>query len=233
MSRRRIVFALAVVLVVASAYLFFELGRYQAGYALLEHQRETEQYRRLVAEQERTIEQLRRDIALLETSRDIDRETHARLESGLTELEAKLQAQEEELEFYRGIVSPPDGSAGLRVQSLEVEPGGGEQRYRVRLVLVQAITQTERVEGVVRLQVTGQLDGAAQTLGLSELGGADAVTELEYGFRYFQGLEHEITLPVGFEPASVEVEVRPVEPRGESLAQTFDWSAVRDAGREE
>ena len=63
------------------------------------------------------------------------------------ELQAQIQAQEEELVFYRGIVSPQDGVAGLRIQSLEVLPGDGENRYLLRLLLVQAIVHSRRVAG--------------------------------------------------------------------------------------
>ncbi|HEX7079981.1 MAG TPA: DUF6776 family protein [Gammaproteobacteria bacterium] len=224
---------LATVLVLGAAYLVFELGRYEAGYSLLDHRNEVERLRTRVGEQAQRIEELERELAMLETSSEIDQETYAQLKVTLTELEAKLQAQEEELAFYRGIISPPDGQPGLRVQSVEVAPGNGEQRYVLRIVLMQAIAQNRKAAGVVRLSVSGNLHGEPQTLGLEELTGAAEVAELEYDFRYFQGLEQEITLPDGFEPLDIEVEVRPSEPRGEPLTQTFEWAAVSGVGPEE
>jgi hypothetical protein len=233
MSRGRSwVIGLAGMLLLASSYLVFELGRHRAGYSVLDHRREAEHYRRELAEQAQTIDALKRDVAILETSRDIDRETYSRLERTLTELEARLQTQEEELAFYRGIISPPDGESGLRVQNVELVRGNGEQRFILRLVLMQAIAQNRRVAGVVRLRLTGSLDGEPSGLDLSDLTG-EGVTQLEYGFRYFQGLEQELVLPAGFEPAAVEIEVRPTEPRGEPLTQTFEWAAVSGVGPEE
>src|SRR5690606_24012742 len=234
MSRRKqLLVGAAALLVLASCYLIFELGRYQAGYSLLEHRREVESQRNQIAEQEHTIEELRRELAIVKTSRDIDRETYARIERTLTALEAKLQAQEEELAFYRGIIQPADGEAGLRVQSVEVEPGVDERRFVVRVVLMQTIAQNRRVEGVVRLSVAGRGDGAPEKLDLAEISGDDEVSELEYGFRYFQGLEQELVLPVGFEPVTIEIEVRPSKPRGEPLMQTFDWAAASGDDQEE
>lgn len=234
MTRRRLLLAGAgALLVLASCYLIFELGRHEAGYSLLDHRREAAQLRAQIDEQAQTVEELRRELAIAETSRNIDRETYSLLERTLMELEARLQSQEEELAFYRGIIQPPDGESGLRVQSVEAAPGNGEQRYVLRIVLMQTIAQNRRVEGVVRLAIVGTRDGEPETLDLAELAAADEVTELEYGFRYFQGLEQELALPEGFEPAVVEIEVRPREPRGEPLAQTFDWAAVTGAGPEE
>lgn len=235
MTRRRaLLTGVGAALVLAACYLIFELGRYQAGYSLLDQERETQRLREQIAEQARLNDELRRELAIVETSRDIDRETHAQLERTLTQLEAKLQAQEEELAFYRGIIQPPDGESGLRVQSVEAAPAGGEQRYVVRIVLMQAIAQNRQVEGVVRLSLSGRRDGAAEEIDLADLTGEQAITELDYSFRYFQGLEQELALPVGFEPAAIEIEVRPSSPRGgEPLTQTFDWAAVSGAGEEE
>src|SRR5690606_4228647 len=203
----------------------FELGRYQAGYSLLDHHTEVEHLRKRTAEQEQLIDELKRQVAMLETSSEIDRETYAQVKLTLAELEAKLQAQEEELAFYRGIISPPDGQSGLRVQSVEILPGSGEQRYDARIVLMQTIAQNRKAAGVVRLEVSGSLYGEPATLGLEELSGTDELDELEYDFRYFQGLEQELVLPVGFEPLGLSVEVLPSEPRAEPLTQTFDWAA--------
>ncbi|HEX7081736.1 MAG TPA: DUF6776 family protein [Gammaproteobacteria bacterium] len=231
--RSMLLIGLAAVLIPAASYLLFELGRYEAGYSLLDRRREVEEHRRVTAEQARTIDELKRQIAILETSRDIDRETAAQLEDTLMELEAKLQAQEEELAFYRGIISPPDGVAGLRIQSLEVVPEHGEQRYTLRLVLMQAIVQNRRVAGVVRLRLTGARDGEELELSLEDVAADENVTELPFGFRYFQGLEQELELPEGFEPATIEVEVRPTEPRGEPLTRTFEWAEVGGDSLEE
>jgi hypothetical protein len=221
------------VLVLGAAYLLFELGRYQAGYSMLEHRAEVDRLRRRASEQGRTLDELKRHIAILETSRDIDRETSAQIELTLTELEAKLQAQEEELAFYRGIISPPDGESGLRVQTVELLPGNGEQRYLLRIVLMQAIAQNSRAAGVVTLELTGSLYGEPETLELAELTGPAEISTLEYDFRYFQGVEQELVLPVGFEPLAVEIEVRPSEPRGDPLTQTFEWAALGGVGPEE
>ncbi|MBN1239072.1 MAG: hypothetical protein JXB36_11255 [Gammaproteobacteria bacterium] len=220
---------LVAILIPAGAYLFFELGRYEAGYSMLDRQREVEALQREAASSQRTVEELKRQVAILETSRDIDRETYAQVESSLTELEAKLQAQEEELAFYRGIISPPDGVPGLRIQSLEVDSAGVEQRYVLRLVLMQAVVHNRAVRGVVTLRVAGTRDGTAMTLPLDQIA-ADETGEIEFGFRYFQGLERTIELPVGFEPVTVEVEVRPTEPRDDSLTRSFDWAAVSGEG---
>jgi hypothetical protein len=222
--------AASTVLLPALGYLCFELGRYQSGYSMLDQRREMAQARQQLTEEREASEELRRQVAILQTSREIDRETYARVEADLGELQAQIQAQEEELVFYRGIVSPQDGVAGLRIQSLEVVPADAERHYVLRLVLVQAIVHSRRVAGVVRLHLQGTLDGQPVSYDLEELatgeGNEAGGYDMAYSFRYFQGLESEVVLPVGFEPASLLVEIWPSEPRGERVDQTFEWSAV-------
>lgn len=216
----------AIVLIAAGGYLSFELGRDRAGYSLLDERRQTTLYETEIAELNAEIEELRRRQAILETSGEIDRETYARVETNLGQLQSRIQAQEEELAFYRGIVSPRDGVAGLKVQSLEVLPSDAEQTHLLRLVLVQAIVHSRLVSGLVRIRLLGARDGESAQYDLEQLAPEEADDGMAYEFRYFQSFEQEIRLPVGFEPATVEVEIWPTEPRGEPVTQSFAWSAV-------
>jgi len=221
-----LVYVVVAALLLGGGYLLVELGRYQAGYSILDQRREQTEAERLVAEKDANLEELRRQIALLETSRDIDHETYAQVEANLSELQARIQAQEEELVFLQGIVSPEDGVVGLRIQSLELTQVDSEQRYMLNMVLVQAIIHDRRVAGGVRLRVVGNRDGEETEFALEDLVADGEPAELAYGFRYFQDLQQELLLPVGFEPDRLDVEIWPQEPRGQSVRQSFRWSEI-------
>jgi hypothetical protein len=221
-------YALAAVLGVGGLYLAFELGRYRSGYSLLDHRREREVMAEQLAGERVATDELRRQLAIAETASEIDRATYSQVESTLGELQAKIQAQEEELVFYRGIVSPQDGVAGLRIQSLEVLPSDGEGRYLLRLLLVQAIVHSRRVAGDVKLQLEGLRDGQTVAFEVAELVVPGEPYDMAYEFRYFQGLETELALPSGFEPLRVAVEIWPNEARAERINQTFDWPVEAD-----
>jgi len=224
-----IVIAVLTTLVAAgSLYLAFELGRYQSGYSVLDQRRERAvSVERLAAEQTAS-DELRRQLAIVETGSEIDAETYAQVKATLSELQAKIQAQEEELVFYRGIVSPQDRVAGLRIQSLEVLPSDGEGRYLLRLLLVQAIVHSRSVSGTVKLQLEGLRDGQTTSFDAAELVAPGTPYDMAYEFRYFQGLETDLTLPFGFEPQRVTVEIWPNEARAERINQTFDWPSSAD-----
>jgi hypothetical protein len=226
MKPRGLGVAAIVALIVGGLYLSFELGRYQAGFLLFDARDRVQNHARQLAERDRTIDELERRVAILETSRDIDEETYASVEANVAGLEAKIQAQEEELVFYRGIVSPGDGVAGLRIQSVEIGPGEGGATHTLRVLLVQSIVHNDRVTGSVRASLRGNLNGEAVEYGLDALGSESRATDIPYGFRYFQTLAAGLILPEGFEPAEVEIQVWPGSPRGETIAQSFSWDAV-------
>jgi hypothetical protein len=222
------IYALLGFVALGCLYLAFELGRYQSGYSLLEYRRERAALAERLAEEQGASDELRRQLAIAETAGEIDRATYSQVESTLGELQAKIQAQEEELVFYRGIVSPQDGVAGLRIQSLEVLPSDGERRYLLRLLLVQAIVHSRRVSGAVKLQLEGIQDGQMVTFDVAELVTPGDAYDMAYEFRYFQGLEAELTLPLSFEPQRVTVEIWPNEARAERINQAFDWPVETD-----
>ena len=217
----------AVALVAAGClYLVYELGRYQGGYSIVDHRRERADLAAKLADEQSVSDELRRQLAIGETASEIDRATYAQVETTLGDLQAQIQAQEEELVFYRGIVSPQDRVAGLRIQSLEALSGDGERRYVVRLLLVQAIVHSRVVSGAVKLQLEGLKDGQTASFDAAELVVPGEPYDMAYEFRYFQGLEAELALPIGFEPQRMTVEIWPSEARAERINQTFEWPAI-------
>jgi hypothetical protein len=219
-------YLLSLLVVVGGGVLAYELGRFNGGYSYLDQRRERDELTARIAERDQTIEELQRRLAVLQTSQEIDRETYSQVEVNLNELQARIQSQEEELAFYRGIISPEDGAAGLRVQAFELRPTDGEQAYVLHLVLVQAITHDRRVSGTVHFQFVGDVDGEPVALGLDALVSEGSDGDIGYSFRYFQDLQRELVLPAGFVPDEVQMQIRPREPSGQPIEQTFAWSAV-------
>jgi hypothetical protein len=227
-GRHGLVYLIGVVVVIAGGYLSFELGRYRAGYSMMDHRRSVAVVRQQLDAERAASDELRRQLAIAETSKEIDRETYSQVEANLADLQAQIQAQEEELVFYRGIVSPQDGVPGLRIQSLDALRADAENHYSLRLVLVQAIVHSRKVAGVVKLRLEGTRDGQAVSFDAAEILAEGGEYDMEYEFRYFQGLECELALPVGFEPARVNVEIWPNDARANKVNQSYEWSAITD-----
>ena len=213
--------------VVGGGYLVFDLGRLSGGFSLLDTRRISAENAATIGEQAAEIENLQRQVAILETARAVDRETYSQVEENLARLEARIQTQNEELAFYQGIVSPEDGASGLRVQSLEIEPGGDEGRYLLRLVLVQAIVHSKNVKGSVKLAISGLADGREAEYDSAALAAEGESGSIGYDFRYFQTIERQVVLPEGFLARTVKLEVRPAEPRGDLIERSYQWVAAK------
>lgn len=213
----------ALLVAVALVYAAFEYGRSHAARTHDDAVAERRALRGQLDELERANQALRERVAMLETSRHVDRESNRELEGSLESLQARLQAKQEELQFYQGIVSPEDRVAGLRIERFRVEPRGGP-RYQLRMVLTQALRQQSRVEGELRIHVDGSRNGASERLDIATLQPErDASLELDFSFRYFQELEYALVLPEGFRPMSIEIELRPAGRDQGALTRSFDW----------
>ena len=220
-------YAAFVVIGAGAFYLSFELGRYQAGYSKLDERRREAALEQTIAERDKALDELRRQQAILETSHEIDQETYSQVEANLGDLQAKIQAQEEELAFYRGIVSPGDGISGLQNPRPRGIAGGRRAAAPVAAHPRPGDRSQQAGRGNGPDQIQRQPGRRARGVRARRpRRGRNGTPEIDYGFRYFQSLEEDLVLPVGFEPATVEVEVRPREPRGEPLTQSFPWESV-------
>lgn len=217
-------FFLALV-VLAGGYLAFEVGRIQADYNIVDARKERHAYEDRIAELEEEIALLKGQIAMLETDREIDSKAYEEVEAGFRSLQAKIQEQANALGFYRGIISPPDGTAGLRVQDLRLARAGDERAYTVKLVLVQSLKHDRTVSGDVGLSVEGVQDGNEVSYPYAQLLGEGAETDWPFEFRYFQEFDREIILPDGFTPRNIRIEVRSKTRSISSVERSFPWTA--------
>ena len=212
------------VLIVVCGYLVFEFGRIQANYNIVDAAAERQAFENRIGELQAEIVSLKEDIALLETHRDIDSEAYKQVEGGLTELQAKIQEQKDEIAFYRGIISPEDGTAGLRVQDLRLSRGDSERSFNVRLVLVQALKHDRKVSGDVNLIIEGTQNGELASYGYAQLLPESAERNWAFSFRYFQDFDREIVLPDGFTPERINIEVRSRTRSISSIEESFAWT---------
>jgi len=211
-------------MVVVCAYLVFEFGRIQANYNIVEAGRERQAFESRITELDSEIAGLKETIARLETNSSIDSSAYKDVEVSLITLQAKIQEQTNEIAFYRGIISPADGVAGLRVQDLRLTRSGAERAYKVRLVLVQSLKHDRTVSGDVGLFVEGVQNGNEVSYPYSQLLTEEADSAWAFKFRYFQDFDREITLPDGFTPESVRIEVRSKTRSISSIEESYAWT---------
>ena len=212
-------------LVVLAAWLMYEFGRKTAGYDALQASRERAELHTQIDQLTRAQRELRVQLAAGEEAKLAQVRERSELARSIGELQAQLARAQQDLQFYRGIANPQAAQdRAVTVQQFSVAArAGAERRYALRFTLTRETRSDENVSGVVTLTVDGTLAGAAATVELAAI--SDSHThQIPYNFRYLANFEHPVTLPAGFEPLRVTLEIRPARAGVSPYRRTFVWN---------
>lgn len=231
-KRRRLYIAGAAALALAFAWALYALGRSQAQdiyqtYQVSEQRAETD-IKRLAQDNRRLKEEnraLNARIVALERSSDVDTAAGSELQQALTELQAQVGESKKELAFYRGILSPEEAKAGLRVQQFSLSETSKRRTYTYNLVLIQSARHDKTVKGDVRLRVDGLRNDEAISVTWDKMA-LDSKTNIVFSFKYFQELTGTFRLPKNFDPTLVEIEVVPRNRDEDSFVDRYDWNEL-------
>jgi len=217
--RTRLAIAAAAAAMALAIYGAFVYGEYRSGF----DRQAAGALQDVLAQAQEDNAALKEQIAVLERQRDVDASSSQQVQQTLQELQRKLTDEQEQLAFYRGIVSPAAGEEGVRVESLKFAGGGAPRLYHYRLVLIQVRTRELRISGSVAMHIYGAAGGKPVILDTRDLAPGDK-PPMGFAFQYFQSLEGDVYLPQGFEPGRVEVSVH--ENGRDPVQQNFDWPSV-------
>jgi len=222
----RVALALAAVLGLVALGSAFEWGRRAAGHDAWATAETRDRLAGRISELDAENEALRWDLALLRTAGRVEQEGYQRVTGDLDDLQSQIAELKEELAFYRGIMSPADGSTGLQIQTVQISAGSERGLYRLRLVLVQAGSQNRRQKGTVQVTVEGDQGGKIVRLPIAPL--AEDGSDRRYSFQYFQILRQDVKLPPDFKPRLVEVALQPSRKKDDPITGSFPWRIVRN-----
>lgn len=213
----------AVVFVVSAVSGAWWLGRWQGERDGAEALRERVVLREQLAKLQETDASLRAQLTILEQEVALDRETMGSLQRTILSLrEMNSQAQQDVL-FYKQIMSPDNDETGLVIGQLDLRETGtpGEVRYRIELK--QQGSNDQQLEGHVNVNVLGVQNGMEVSLPLRTLNSSVEVLDIGLQFRYFQNLEGVMQLPAGFQPQKVQILATSRAPSQKTVQQSFGW----------
>jgi hypothetical protein len=217
---RPVLWASLALVLIAAVYLAFEAGRHGAGHDSILAWQQRRGLQGVVDRLEKTNAALRAEIAELKTGQVSGGQEREALARNVGELQRQLARQNQDLAFYRGIVSSPAGESRVNVHRAVISPADTPGRFRVSVVLVQTARPEKDASGTLTLSVEGTQQGKPVVHPLERL--TDGKPQpLKFSFRYFEDIVREVALPAGFEPANLNVEVR--AGRGEPVNRKFEW----------
>lgn len=222
-----VIFVLALVL--SEGWFVFDYGQTYGRSELVKLHTERDRLKNVVKHLGQQNSEFRQRLAILERGGQIDRLAYAEVEKKLKELEEEKVELKEELEFYRGIVAPNSNERGLQIQSFKMGKTEDERTYRYKLVLVQLLKNDRLITGQVVMDVQGMQAGKTISLSWQMIAVKNKKVNpanMVFKFKYFQNIEGDITLPDGFTPGRVTVEVISQGGNSVNVKKTFGWQEL-------
>ncbi len=168
---------------------------------------------------------LRRELTMVKKAAEIDQESIVSIKNQIKQFQDERLKMEEELAFLRGIVSTTNKKHALRVQNFKLEPGLENGQYIYRFSVSQVINSGIVAKGVIELNIEGLQNGRSTRLSLAQVS-EDKLDKIKMRFRFFQNVEGKLQLPKDFEPASIEIDVKPSGGKLEPVKESFNWSPI-------
>ena len=222
-KRRAALWGLTILVSLGILYAAFELGRYDAGFRVVDSVRgalsASARIRSLEAENEKQA----RGLEAAETARRVDREGYAQVERSLGDMQSQIARLNQDLSFYRGLVQP-ESLIHVKVQQMQIIPDTVAGQFHLKFVLMQTGKPDKEVTGNAAITLDGLLAGKPMSLSYAQVSPNHRVS-LAYSFKYFQEYNEPIELPQGFEPTRVGVEIRSSRDSNHSSRQAFVWKA--------
>jgi hypothetical protein len=215
--------ALAVLLAVVLLYGAFELGRYDAGFRVVDSVRGALSASARIRALEAQIERQREQLAAADVARRVDREGYKQVERSLGDMQSQIARLTQDLSFYRGLVQP-DSLVHVKVQQMQIVPVPAPGQYRLKFVLMQTGKPDNMVAGNVAIAIDGLLSGKPSTLSFTQVSNNHR-SGLIYAFRYFQDYDEPVQLPPGFEPTRIGIEIHSGRDAAHGFRQAFVWKA--------
>jgi hypothetical protein len=222
-KRVKVLWGLGALLTIAILYAAFELGRFDAGFRVVDSVRGALSASARIRSLEAENANQRRQLEAAETARRVDREGYAQVERSLGDMQSQIARLNQDLSFYRGLVQP-ESLIHVKVQQMQIIPDAAAGQYHLKFVLMQTGKPVKDVTGNAAITIDGLLQGKPLSLPYAQVSPNRRVT-LAYSFKYFQEYNEPIELPKGFEPTRVGVEIHSGRDASHSFRQAFVWKA--------
>jgi len=142
-------------------------------------------------------------------------------------LSATLAEQATSLSFYQNVMAPETIQDRFIVDGLQIFEQQRPHHYKMEFVLLQRLERRSLIKGNLKVCIT---DGQGQTL----CSGSQALLpdgDIAYGFKFFQAVSADFTLPESFEPVTVSFssQVYQYSKKREDYEWQVEWEQVFSA----
>lgn len=154
---------------------------------------------------------------------EVDRQSVEEVRQLLRDEKKKIAALNEEIRFYKGLMSPTELVSGLGIRAWEIYATDVPGVYQYKLLMQQLAVKHRLLKGKVAVNLVAKSDDKQQRHNLAALSDQVKSSEITLRFKYFQSIEGELSLPEGFVPEWVEVVASASSPKTVKLEKNYDW----------
>lgn len=169
------------------------------------------------------ISQQSSELSILKTDKKVKQQGIVLLQK---DYKANIEAQDSlkaEIKFYERLLSPSSENKGLRVfEAKAQEKSSGT--YGLKIILVQKIERARNIAGSYTIKLVGKQNNQNKTLLLSNN------NDSKFDFKYFYTVSLPFSLPEGFKPEQLVVELLPKNKKAKTITHTVDWQQLINAG---
>jgi len=143
---------------------------------------------------------------------------------GLREINAQL---EEDVLFYRQIMSPKNDESGLAIGQLDLSATEEENRIRYHIELKQLANNENVISGYANVNILGMQEGSEVSFPLRSIAVDENQLDIRLQFRYFQNIEGELIIPENFVPETVQILAVAQGENAKTVQKNFVWLVER------
>src|SRR3569832_782455 len=143
-TRRLVLIGVIVLIAALALYIVYEYGRFNAGYDRLAAAQQRTELEVEIERLNKSNRELRTHLAELDTIRFVRAREQAEVTRTISDLQAQVSKQTQELAFYRGIVAQGAAAVGVKVQQVHITAGTKAQHFVMHI----SLTRSERPDNV-------------------------------------------------------------------------------------
>jgi len=171
------------------------------------------------------VQVLQQDLINSRQAGTVDRQALEEVQGTIINLRETIAQLQEDVLFYKQIMSPENTETGLMIGQLDLESTDEAGRFRYRLELRQMGNNDNIVSGYTNVNILGVQDRQEISMPLRSLATEEDQLDIKLKFRYFQNIQGELILPSGFEPLGVQILAVDEGNNGKTVQKSFAWVA--------
>ncbi len=165
------------------------------------------------------ISQQNNELSILKTEQKVKQQGVLLLQDDYKSSIYTQESLKAEIRFYERLLSPDTKNKGLRVFETSLQEKSNLS-YALKVILVQKIERARNIAGRYNIQLIGKQNKQVKTLQLS------SNIDSKFDFKYFYTVSLSFSLPEGFKPEQLVVELLPKNKKAKTVMYTVDWQQL-------